>query len=242
MESVAPQVDPEFKALMPPLTEEEYSQLEQNILLHRKCHDAIVLWNGIIVDGFNRFCICATHGIGFEVKEKNFASRDDAKIWIIENQLGRRNINAAQRIELALCKEEVLRAKAKENQIRAGHDKQRADELLPKKTNPPEEAVDVRESLAKEADIGHGTLQRYLQIKNSDNPELLEQVQSGELKIGTAHRMLSSEIDKQLDHADKMLAYIKSRLPLANEEENRCINEKLEQLAEQLGRLIECTN
>ena len=182
-----PHVDPEFKALMPPLTQEEYQQLEQNILTRRKCNDAILLWNGTIVDGFNRFCICVTHGIRFEVKEMDFASRDDAKIWIIENQLGRRNLNAAQRIELALCKEEVLRAKARENLTKGGRPKTGDEKPLPKRTTSSEEPIDVRKVLAE---------------------------------------------------ADKLYVNIKARLPFEDEEHNCRIYERLDQLAEQIRRLI----
>jgi len=229
-----PHVDHEFKALMPPLTDEEYNQLEQNILARRKCNDAVLLWNGTIVDGFNRFCICVTHGIAFEVKEMDFTSRDDAKIWIIENQLGRRNLNAAARIELALCKEEVLRAKAKERLSKGGGDKKSP---LSEKTTLPEEPVNVRKALAEQAGVSEGVLHNYMQIKNSGKPHLMEQVKNGELKIGTAHRMLMSEIEKQLNQGDKILAYIKKHLPLENEAHNRHIREKLEQLAAQMRGL-----
>jgi len=233
--NITPQVDPEFKALMPPLTQEEYQQLEQNILAKRKCHDAIVLWDNTIVDGFNRFCICVEHGIEFEVKEMNFVSRDDAKVWIIENQLGRRNLNAAQRIELALCKEEVLRTKAKENLSKGGGDRKSPS---PKRTTLSGEPIDVQKALAKEAAVGNGTVQRYMQIKESGKPQLLEQVQNGELKIGTAHRLLMPEIEKQLDQMDIMYANMQAQLPLEDEEHNRNIIQQLEKLAEQIRRLL----
>ena len=129
-----PTIDREFKALMPPLTDEEYAQLEQNIVSSRKCRDAIVLWNGIIIDGVNRYCICVTHGIEFKVEEMSFDSREDAKVWIIENQLGRRNLCDAARIELALCKAELLREQAKQNQSLAGGDKKRDGSLFTKMT------------------------------------------------------------------------------------------------------------
>ncbi|MCL2198666.1 MAG: hypothetical protein FWB80_07065, partial [Defluviitaleaceae bacterium] len=92
-----PIIDAEFKALMSPLSAEEYAQLEQNILAGKKCNDAILLWNGIIVDGMNRYAICAEHEIEFSVVDMSFDSREDVKIWIIENQLGRRNLHAAAR-------------------------------------------------------------------------------------------------------------------------------------------------
>ena len=64
--SILPNIDPEFKGLIPPLQADEREQLEQNILQACKCHDAIVLWDGKIIDGHNRYEICVKHGIEFE--------------------------------------------------------------------------------------------------------------------------------------------------------------------------------
>ena len=104
-----PKIDPEFKALIPPMSPEEYKQLEQNILAHKKCRDAIILWDDTIVDGHNRFRICAEHGIKFQIKHMDFGSREEAMIWILDNQLGRRNLTDAMRIELAMSKVEMLK-------------------------------------------------------------------------------------------------------------------------------------
>ena len=64
--SVYLKIDPELKALIPPLSPAEYAQLEENILA-QGCREPIIL-------------------------------------WILENQLGRRNLTDAVRIELALKK------------------------------------------------------------------------------------------------------------------------------------------
>jgi hypothetical protein len=203
-----PTVDPEFKALIPPLTNEEYNQLEQNIITAGQCYEAILVWDGMIVDGFNRFCICATHGIGFNLKEVHFPTREEAKLWIIENQLGRRNLTDAARIELALCKENMLREKARENQARAGGYNCRP--LSPKSSNP--ESMDTEEAIAKSAEVGKGTLQRYKQLKKRATPELLARVHSGEIKIGTAYKMLGRDIFRELLFADRDFALVKDVL------------------------------
>lgn len=86
-------IDPEFKALIPPLAPDEYAQLEANIRAEG-CRDPLVLWDGIIIDGHNRYEICTKHGIGFECIRKQFESREDAMDWMDKNQLGRRNLTA----------------------------------------------------------------------------------------------------------------------------------------------------
>ena len=198
-----PQVDPEFKALIPPLSQEEYDQLEQNILHARKCYDPIVIWNGKLLEGFHRFKICIKHGIEFQIVEMDFESREEAKLWMLNNQLARRNLNEAQRIEVVLKKEEVLRLRAKKKQSKGGGDKKSAGSLLPKMEKPQIPRVHVQETMAAEAKVSKGTLHNYTEVKEHANPALLAAVQSGEVKIGTAHRMLSKGITKQLNQLEK---------------------------------------
>jgi len=50
-------IDPEFEAKIPPLTEDEFRQLEENILECGELVSPIIVWRGIIVDGHNRYRI-----------------------------------------------------------------------------------------------------------------------------------------------------------------------------------------
>ena len=91
-------VDPEFQSKIPPLTAEERSQLEANILEEGRLLNPLIVWNGFIVDGHNRFEILKEHPeIEYTVLEKEFAGREEAIVWICKNQLGRRNLTPEQR-------------------------------------------------------------------------------------------------------------------------------------------------
>ena len=94
-------VDPEFRDLIPPLNEEELKLLEASLVADG-CESPLIVWNGVIVDGHNRYAICRKHEIPFSIQEKNFSSRDDAMLWMLRNQLGRRNLNDYQRGEMVL--------------------------------------------------------------------------------------------------------------------------------------------
>ena len=232
-------VDKEFMRLIPPLLEEEYRQLEQNILATGKLLNPIILWDGSILDGHNRFYICMEHGIEFEVKEMYFESREDAKLWILENQLGRRNLTDVARIELALKKEGLLKAIAKEKLKRAGGDKYGNETPLSKSSTASEKPVHVQKKLAKEARVGEATLFRYKQIMAQGSPKLIEAVQSGKLKIGAAHKMLPSQVEKQLQRVDKMYEDIKKYLPtITDEEEKADMRKSLLILREQILILL----
>lgn len=91
-------IDPEFEAKCPPLTEDELSQLEENILEEGLVLMPLIVWNNTIVDGHNRYRIALEHpGIEFRVHEKHFNSKYEALSWICKNQLGRRNLTPQQK-------------------------------------------------------------------------------------------------------------------------------------------------
>ena len=91
-------IDPEFEAKCPPLTEDELSQLEENILEEGLVLMPLIVWNDTIVDGHNRYRIAQAHpGIGFRTHEKRFNNRYEALSWICKNQLGRRNLTPMQK-------------------------------------------------------------------------------------------------------------------------------------------------
>ena len=72
-------VDPEFQGKIPPLTFEELNQLEANILRDGRIINPIIVWEGLIVDGHNRFIIAKKHPeIPFTVHETEFANRYEA--------------------------------------------------------------------------------------------------------------------------------------------------------------------
>ena len=91
-------IDPEFEAKCPPLTEEEFQQLEENILEEGLVLMPLIVWYNTIVDGHNRYRIAMAHpGVEFRTHEKMFDNRFEAISWICRNQLGRRNLTAQQK-------------------------------------------------------------------------------------------------------------------------------------------------
>ncbi len=114
-------INQEFASLIPPLSDDEYSRLERSILAEG-VREPVITWNGVIVDGHNRNKICTEHGLECPHAEHSFSSVDAAKIWIIENQFGRRNLSRYDRGVLALQLEPLYAAEAKRRQQSAGGD------------------------------------------------------------------------------------------------------------------------
>jgi hypothetical protein len=147
----------------------------------------------------------------------------EPELWIIEHQLGRRNLTDAARIELAMCKEKMSKSS---------------------KANKARKSADIRQSVAENAGVSVGTVQNYNQVKKHGSPELLEQVKSGKIKIGKARKMLDSntQIFKQLKAADKALVELKEFLTNEAPDENDQLYERLEKVAEKMKEAMKEDN
>ena len=86
-------IDPEFEKVIPPISLAEFVQLEENILTEGQILTPIAVWNGVIVDGHNRFKILQKYPhIPYTIKEMNFENRYEVIVWMCNQQLGRRNL------------------------------------------------------------------------------------------------------------------------------------------------------
>jgi len=88
-------IDEEFQKLLPPLTENVFADLEKS-LLQFGVRDPLVLWDDILVDGYNRYAISQKHGLPFNTVSMEFSSRDNVIVWIIKNQMERRNLTPTE--------------------------------------------------------------------------------------------------------------------------------------------------
>lgn len=170
-----------FRTVIPPLAPEEYQLLEQSIIADG-CRDAILTWGGFIIDGHNRYEICQKRGIPFITEERDFHTEQDAMVWIINNQLGRRNVTDYQKGELVLKKKDILLLKGKKQQGR------RTDilSIVDKKLEPHS----TREEMAKDIGVSLGTMARIEIIAKEAPEQIKEDLRRGKVKIGSAYKKL----------------------------------------------------
>ena len=180
-------IDEQLRDLLPPLKEEEFNQLEQNII-KEGCRDAIIVWKGYIVDGHNRYEICTKHNIEFKIITLAYDTKDEIITWMIDTQLGRRNLTDIDRIQIAEKYRPVIERKAKENQIESG------GAVVQKSSSP----IKTREELAKIAKVSHDTYSKGKKILESDNEEIKDKLRKGEMKINTAYKELFPKPPKEI--------------------------------------------
>lgn len=176
-------IDKEFESLIPPLSAEEFQQLEENCL-RDGIRDALIVWeqdgNDILIDGHNRFRIVGKHPtIHFEVKRMQFADRDEAIAWIADNQLGRRNLHVLDREALMNIKREAMARQAKKRQATStGGTKPQLREKLPQA-----DTGRVRDIIGKELGVSGRQVDKLHAINESNDERLKQQVRNGDISI-----------------------------------------------------------
>lgn len=183
-------IDTEFKNLIPPLTADEYAGLEESIL-REGCRDAIVLWGETIIDGHNRYEICTKHGIYFRTVQKEFEDRNAAKLWMMQNQLARRNLNDFQRIEITHKCEDAVKAKARE----------RMEEGRNQYTDSPKEKIpegkQARDELGKMAGVSGKTYEHAVTVLETAPAPVVEATRRNDISINAAYQVTKMEPEQQ---------------------------------------------
>lgn len=183
----------ELRDLIPPLQEEEYNQLEKNILIEG-CREALMIWETakniidpsetdsskiyVLVDGHNRYGICQKHKIDFKIHLSSFSSFREVKEYMIDNQLGRRNLIPEQASYLRGIRYNAEKLE-KGKYLREEHKGQNvpyAPEIAKQSTSA---------KLSKQYNVSEKTIKRdaeFAEGLNLLNPSLKKDILSGRIK------------------------------------------------------------
>ena len=192
-------IDKEFQSLIPPLTVEEYEGLEKSIL-EEGCRDALVLWGDILVDGHNRYEICTAHDVPFQTVQKDFDDRDDAKLWMMRNQLARRNLNDFQRIEITHKCEDAVKAKAKERQATSTGGT--APQLM--ENFPQADKGASRDELGAMAGVSGKTYEHAVAVMEEAPEPIIQLARQNDLSINAAYEVTQMEPEQQQEVIDRI--------------------------------------
>ena len=191
-------VDPEFQALIPAISQGELIGLEDSIV-SEGCRDALVVWKekGTLLDGHNRYRICGERNIPFSTIELSLPDRDAAKLWILRNQLGRRNLSPGARIALAMLLEPLVAEEAKKRQVEGGETagRGRPKQVVQNSAQPNK----TRQDVARLAGVSHDTFAKGKVVFSTGDEETKEALRKGEITVNRAYinttRKSKAEID-----------------------------------------------
>lgn len=203
-------IDKEFQSLIPALTTDEYRGLEESIL-SEGCRDALVLWGDTLIDGHNRYKICTEHNIPFKTVQKEFISRDDVKLWMIGNQLARRNINNYARTTLESQSDEIKAKRQVSTQKSFENLKQNQKHRISEIRQSETVKTDTLKDIAQKAGVARDTASRVMtinkkidqaiaekkQIAGQEPEQLKKKLMDGDVSINKAYNAIKLEEKKE---------------------------------------------
>lgn len=170
----------EFKELIPQLKSDELEQLEENIL-KEGVRDPLILWpigeEFILIDGHNRYSVCVKHKLDFPFKKIDFKDDEEARDWMIRNQLGRRNLSPEQQSYLRGLRYNNEKSQGKRSDLTSGQNDQKLNtestaEILAKEYNVSPKTI------VRDAEFAKG-----LDVIAKKDPELKKKILKGESPI-----------------------------------------------------------
>ena len=200
-------IDPDFRDLLPHLSNDKFKRLEEMILKEGYDGTPILVWNGYIVDGHHRYKIFTKHNIKFNIEEISLpidCEKSEIMDWMIAYQDVRRNMCEAEKIyandkvSMRRIKEENEKKISNGGSVggQGGYKSQACVHLDAPLNKDRDRTTNTREQRAKLSGVSTGTVARYDTVMNSDNKELKQSMLSGDVKIGTAYKQVISEKKK----------------------------------------------
>ncbi len=206
------QINESFRKLIPPLSSEEYAQLEENCKADG-IRDPLVVWRGTLIDGHNRYDIAQKHGLDYTVVEKEFEDENHVKIWMIRNQKGRRNLTDGWKYMLAEAEKTIqteigaavrkaTEGRPKQAEIVDGNQEKLLSIIDNSLTENPSDIMEkqkhnTREKIAESLGWSTGKVAMADRVFKSEKPEIKAAVLSGEKSINEAYKEIRATEKKE---------------------------------------------
>lgn len=167
-------INPEYEALLPKLSKEEYEALKESIRAEGQHFPIEINNEQVILDGHNRYRICLELGLEPKVEMKTFSSRLLEKKFVIEVNLRRRHLNDFQKVELGFPLLAIEKEFAKERQLKGG-------------LASIEAKGKASEQVAKKMGLSRATFERAQKVIEKGSEKLKEKLRKNDVSINAAY-------------------------------------------------------
>ncbi len=179
-------IEEKLRDVLIPLTDEKFAALEDDIL-RNGCIQPIIVWNGTIVDGHNRYAICQKHGIPFKTVEHDFADMTEARLWIWGNMRNTREACIFQKCEMVIPFKDEIGTQAFQRMM-AG--------IAIDPRQPVAEGSDDRKTVAilgVMAGVSRETMRMAVKLHEEASDQLLTKLRTDQTTVKAAYKELTGK-------------------------------------------------
>jgi hypothetical protein len=184
-------IAPDFENLLPEQSPLELAELEQNVAAdrHHELFPPVIVWSNhhnTIIDGHHQYKFRLKHNCKVKFAKKEFASRDDAMLYAIGIQFGRRNLSASQRAAIVSDKLPKL------TPVGVGGE-----------NSPPPTSY---RSAAKVAGVDKKTMRDAAVVNHRADDEVKQAVKDGDVSVSDAAKIVHQPKAKQQEAVKQVKA------------------------------------
>lgn len=249
---------PELESLIPPLNSDESEQLEANIIKNG-CREALLIWTTtqsiinpltensapcfVLIDGHNRFRICQKNQVDFQIHLVSYKNMEEVREFMIDNQIGRRNLTPEQASYLRGIKYLNLKQnKGQYDRIEHNAQNEHYAETASENHNAQNEHYDKKkktaEILGEKFNVGQATIRRdaeFAQGLEMLEPSLKTAVLAGQTNL-TKNKL--QQLAKKYTNNEKIQTEREVEELLSEENTTSKVKPETKQLIDELSKLI----
>jgi N6-adenosine-specific RNA methylase IME4 len=199
--------------LYPEITGEAFERLKEKLAKGYDKTFPIILHEGAILDGWNRYRACKE--LGIEPATKEFHGTDEQAMEFVFKSNERRDLTASQRAVIALEYLPLIEAEAKKRQVRTEENRMKGKNLVHQQID---EQAPKQQSLEVASDK-FGSNRQYISDAKKiakEAPQYVERIKAGDITI--------SEVKKEMKNTEKQKEIEKIKVKISND--NKVIIDK----------------
>ncbi len=165
-------------SIFPPMTDDEFFALKEDIRSKGQRED-VVLWEGKILDGRNRYRACQE--LGIDVQWRELPECDDPIDYVLSKNLYRRHLTESQR---AQCAADLATLRRGSNQHKA-------------KTEDVQICTSTIEQAAEAFGVSRRSVATAKHVADKGDKAVSEAVKAGAIKVSAAAKLVDAVPDKR---------------------------------------------
>jgi 16S rRNA G966 N2-methylase RsmD len=181
----------EYEGLVPRMTKEVFTSLMSSIRESGQLEPIAINNRSEVLDGHNRLRVCKKLKLEPIFEVKTFDNPSYEKLYIIDVNLQRRQLTAAQRVQLSLKKKPILQELAKKNsQINL---KRGSNNNIRSPNMQICTLGRINEKIANDSGVSARQVSKVETILEKARPVLKDRVLNGTIKIDKAYKQIKNE-------------------------------------------------
>ena len=190
------QIKEEFKNLIFKLKDSEYKELEKSCLEYG-IRDAIVTWQGYIIDGHNRYEIAQKHNLDYKTIEMQFDSDNLVMLWMIHNKKSRRNLNDYQKGLLSKKQKEIEKKIGVLAMSEGGKLNKEGLSIIDKPLKKDNERHNTRNNISNELGWSTGKYAMFEVVEKRASEEQIEKLENNDATINQVYQEIKKQDKKE---------------------------------------------